>query len=42
MTLCPIIQALDVFTKGEIWAHMKNLANHKVGDIHELKPEFIE
>ena len=27
------IQLLHVFTKGNIWAHMKYLANRKVGDI---------
>ena len=30
----PTIQLLDVFAKREIWAHMKDLANHKVRDIH--------
>ena len=34
----PLIQVPNVFTKGEIWGHMKDLANHKVGDIHGLKP----
>lgn len=28
------IQVLDVFTKEEIWANTKDLANHKGGDIH--------
>lgn len=34
----PIIQLLDVFIVGEIWADMKDLANHKVGGIHRWKP----
>ena len=27
---------------GEIWAHMKELANHKAGDIHGLKPKLLK
>ena len=28
--------------KGKIWTTMKDLANHKVGDIHGLKAEFLK
>ncbi len=38
----PNIQRHDVFTIGEIWAQIKDLANHKANDIHGLKPEFLE
>ena len=38
----PNIELLDVFTKGEIWAHMTNLENHKVRDIHGLKLELLK
>jgi hypothetical protein len=35
----PNIQLHGVFTTGELWAHMKGLANHKASDIHRLKPD---
>ena len=31
------IELFDVFTVGELWTHIKDLANHKAYDIHELK-----
>ena len=40
--LVPNIQPPDVFTEGEIWAHMTNLANLKAGYIHELKFELLK
>ena len=38
----PNTQLPNVFTKGEIWATMKDLANHKASDIHGLKPKFLK
>ena len=37
----PNVWLPNVFTEGEIWVHMKDLANYKAGDIHELKFEFL-
>lgn len=38
----PNIKLLDVFTIGEIWTNMKDLANHKVGSIHGLNWSFLK
>ena len=38
----PKIQHLYVFTKGDVWAIMKDLANHKAWDIQGFKPKFLK
>lgn len=37
------IQLLDLFLiVGEIWVHMKGIANHEANDIHGLKRKFLK
>ena len=38
----PTIELPNVFKEGEIWAHMKDLTNHKAEDIHGLEHELLK
>ena len=40
--IVPTIQLLDDFIEGEIWAHMKDLENHKAMEICGLKHELLK